>query len=280
MAFLFLFSSCQEDNILNADISRAKACFEQNAENLSLPIFGKANDKLKDMASAVHPVWKDAILSRDGESTLIETPLAGTCRIGAAIVKIYDHHTHIEQATTKSYLIIRIEGKSLPAMSVETFIQEGKECTMTALSDRTNIIGFEVVSNLDGTILSNLGIHNGQVSFTDEKADFTKIDRMKGDFVGYRAGYVIVTKDHVGCPEYAWVFCDFCQTSSYINLSDMYPCCPTCGASYHNGNFYCANCGATYGSCTCATGQGCGPCGRNKLNCDGCSETSIYCECD
>lgn len=277
---LFLTVSCQEKVSLDPSVSKAKVFFEQNAQNLSLPVFGKANEQLLEMASSVHPVWEEALLSYHGETTIIEVPLTGPCRIEAAIVKVHDNHTHIERAATKSYLVLRIEGDCQPSMSVETFIQQGKVCTMTALSDRENILGFEILSDLNGRILTNQGFKDGGISFADETTDLTKASQLKHDFVGYRAGYAVMTKDHIGCPEYAYLYCPFCEALIFVNFADLDPRCPTCGASFLNGVAYCPECGQSIIHCSCKEDEICNVCGRNKANCNGCSDTSYYCECD
>lgn len=277
---LFLTVSCQEKVSLDPSVSKAKVFFEQNAQNLSLPVFGKANEQLLEMASSVHPVWEEALLSYHGETTIIEVPLTGPCRIEAAIVKVHDNHTHIERAASKSYLVLRIEGDSKPSMFVETFIQQGKACTMTAFSNRDNILGFEILSDLSGSIRTNQVIKEGVVSLADETTDLTRAAQLKHDFVGYRAGYAVTTKDHIGCPDYAWIYCPFCETLIFINFADLDPRCPNCGARFLNGVVYCSECGRPIDHCSCIDNEACNVCGRNKANCNGCSDTSYYCECD
>ncbi len=281
VAFLFLFTSCQEENIHNADISRAKAFFEDNAKNLSLPLFGNTNEDLREMASSVAPFWEDAIYSNQEGFILVEAPLSGACRIVASIVNIHDGLSHVEIATVKSYLVVGFnDNEPQPQIYVETFIQQGKQCNMTARSDRTGILGFVIISDLDGAIRANQSIRNGQVSTTGKVADLAKADRIKGDFIGYRAGYATVTKDHIGCPDYSLINCPFCHEQVMVNVSDPEAKCPTCGAYIFGGEYFCPECGRPVGQCTCMDDNVCGPCGRNKLNCNGCSDTSIYCECE
>ncbi len=280
---LLLMAACQSQNDITS-VNAARSFFENNATVLSLPNiahFQTKSDGLNRYLQSVSPAWNDAIVTEKNGNTLVEVPLSGAVKVVGAIVTIDNGVYDICRATAKSYLVFDF-CEPTPVIYVETFLQKGNKCTMTADSERKRITGFQIISNLDGRILEKTGFKNGNTRSVSDQHYLIDITHIKQvDYFGYRMAYAMAeTKS--GCPGYEeWLLCPNCVTHFWGNTDDPDLQCPHCGHfMYDTGDVYCHKCGHYLYECTCPNSEVCGPCNQLKLQCNEDCSSSPYCTCD
>ena len=280
---LLLLYACQPETDL-ASVNAAKVFFENQASTLSLPLIDVPQTKstdLKKFVQSVYPVWEKAITSEVDGRTIVEVPLSGAVKVVGAIVTIDAGTYDIHRATAKSYLVFDFKDAN-PDMYVETFLQKGKKCTMTAGSDRERVVGVLILSDMDGHVFDKTGFENGKthtLTGHTHKIDITRIKDV--DYFGYRIAYAF-TETKGGCPGYQeWILCPNCFTHFWGNPEDPNLQCPYCGQKFtENGDAYCHSCGHLLTECICANGDECAPCGQPDAYCNNDCQTSPYCTCD
>ena len=282
----FLFSACQPDSD-GLSINDAKSLFEKTAETLSLPMIGLPETKSDDLSSAlqsVYPVWNNATVSEINGHTLIEVPLSGATKVVGAIVTIKEGQYNISRAACKSYLVLEYTGQE-PRLYVETFLQKGKRCTMSAASNRDKEEGFQILSDLDGRVLEKTGFQNGVIRTVSDKHFVIDITRIKDvDYFGYRIAYATTeASTKGGCPgQEEYILCPFCFAGFWGNIEDSDLECPYCGYEfYSNGDAICPSCGKPLDQCACQNPIGtCASCGQLVYDCDSNCSSSPYCPCE
>lgn len=279
--------SCQSNNVDQSVINWAKKTFEGEAEHLSLPLLYGTKTKASSLSASVYPLWEKAIITNTGHSTIVEAPLSGTIKVIGSIVMIHDGQSSFLQGEAKSYLVVSSTDNKAPEMYVETFFEKGKECKMTAFSDKTNVLGFQILSDLAGNILEEKGFGGGKDFMLTQSIHLHHLEQaMPIDFLGIHWDYSALTKaagdDHEGCPEYMDILCRVCGEFYYGNINDRDLQCPNCGEYFLNdyhGVLLCPYCLNSWEECTCDPAlQECAPCGRIKGNCNGCGDG--YCSCE
>ena len=280
---LLLLGACQPEADL-ASVNAAKAFFENQASTLSLPLIDVPQTKSTDLleiAQSVYPAWEKAIISEVDGRTIVEVPLSGAVKVVGAIVTIDAGTYDIHRATAKSYLVFDFKDAN-PDMYVETFLQKGKKCTMTAGSDRERVVGVQILSDMDGHVFDKTGFENGKthtLTGHTHKIDITRIKDV--DYFGYRIAYAF-TETKGGCPGYQeYLICPACFAGFWGNPEDPELECPYCGHQYSDhGDALCAICGHPLSQCICGEGQECPPCGQPNTYCNSDCSSSPYCTCD
>lgn len=282
-----LFYACQPDSD-SLSINDAKSFFEKTAETLSLPMIGLPETKSEDLSSflqSVYPVWNDATVSEINGHTLIEVPLSGTTKVVGAIVTIREGQYNISRAACKSFLVLEYTGQE-PRLYVETFLQKGKRCTMSAVSNRDKEEGFQILSDLDGRVFEKTGFQNGVIRTVSDKHYVIDVTRIKDvDYFGYRIAYATTeASTKGGCPgQEEYLLCPSCFAGFWGNPEDPDLECPYCSHKYSdNGDTICNLCGYPVSECICGSGSGgeCAPCGQPDTYCNSDCSSSPYCTCD
>lgn len=272
-AVLLIMSSCQKsDEATSKFIEESKQYYEANATVISLPMQGTTQTKAFDSSLGdVYPEWEKAIESGCGCAKMVEVPLSGTIRVVGTITKITDGKIKRYRSTTMSYLVLDYGGLDTPKMYVETFIEKGKSCTMTARSSKGEATGFVIISDMSGAITEVKGYHEGlAVGINRTTPDVKKVAERGHDFFGFGMAYEAVRKTRSGyCPHGIRYFCPFCGRVYYETFG-VDPICPECSERYYSffGTEYCPTCGKPWYQCACENPAGsCPPCGRNSNNC-------------
>ena len=283
---LLLLYACQPETDL-ASVNAAKVFFENQASTLSLPLIDVPQTKstdLLEMAQSVYPVWEKAITSEVDGRTIVEVPLSGAVKVVGAIVTIKEGHYNINRATCNSYLVLEYVEKD-PILYIETFLQKGNRCTMTAASNRDKEEGFRILSDLDGHVFESTGFQNGLVRSVSNRHHIIDITRIKNvDYFGFRFAYAITdTATKGGCPGYEEnILCPNCLNSFWGNPGDPGLVCPFCSYEFStNGDQICPTCEKPLDQCVCQNPAGtCPPCGQLLDDCDSNCSSSPDCPCD
>ena len=281
---LSVITSCQSQTDITS-VTFARNYFESNAKSLSLPFIGAPptkSESFEQYMQSISPVWKDAIVTEKDGNTLVEVPLSGSVKIVGSIMTIERGKPEESLAATKSYLVVDYSAEPEPQMYVETFLQRGKKCTMLAHSNRSKVIGFQILSDLNGKVFSQMGFQNNRLFAISDEAHFIDINRIKEvNYLGFGIIYkVLSTKG--ACPLIGYFLCPACLLEYYAEVDDYEDLeCPYCGASFiYHGVDYCPDCGELWENCICDDNS-CAVCGLNKGNCDNCQTgSSPVCLCE
>lgn len=281
---VLLLNGCQPETDF-ASVNAAKVYFENETSTLSLPLLNVPQTKstdLQEIAQSVYPVWEKAITSEIDGRTLVEVPLSGAIKVVGVITTIDAGNYSIHRAASKSYLVFDYR-ESTPDIYIETFLQKGKKCTMSLASDRSNIIGIQIKSLPDGTVVERIGfIEGGAYPLTDKqkKIDVTRIKDV--GYLGVRLAYALQgTKS--GCSHWEFILCPECNLPYWGDISDPDTHCPVCGHFINEdeiGYVYCHICGHPIYECTCPNSEVCPSCNQLVYYCDESCSSSPYCTCD
>lgn len=294
MMTVFLLSSCQGDLFSSKSaIEDAEAFFNASAPTLSLPVFGEGT-KANGEETLAYPEWKQAMSFEDGK--VLEIPLRGPVSIVGEIVNYKGGKLMGCKSATRTSLVMDYRKGDIPEMFVVTILEKGKKPKYHYIGDKTEMNGFMIISELDGSIRSRYAYKYGkEYEMAGEQAmnNHVQAENAVGiEYLGYACRYAVATKgDHYpgeygGC-EYDIIYseCPFChytfEVILHINEPLLYQrelfTCPACGLYIYDYLALCPFCDQRLCDCTCNPDDFCPRCGLDKNMCNGCRDG--YCEC-
>lgn len=279
---MMLFACRQVDE--NHEISDAKIFFEQSAKTLSLPII-ESPDTKTGMFNSMYPLWNEALSSRVDGRTIVEVPLSGPYKITPIIYDIIATKKRYITASSKSYLVVDYIDHEKPKMYVETFIQPGNKCTITASSCSSDSLSFLIISELSGKVTEKTAFYNNRKysSHTDsgECLCSSKLKLNQYNVIGFKIAYKALAETKT-CPNEDVIICSFCGMTYYGNIVNFDLNCPYCGQRYWDSHFIiCPICGQPWDDCQCPDSQeSCDVCGRHVLHCTPTCSSAAYCICE
>ena len=289
---ILAFHSCSHEwldsgkNNLNQAVDEARAYFEENATDLSMPqLLISPETKTDDifLGGNLVPAWDKFISAENDRFTTLEIPLSRDFAMRAAIFYPQDgkHRFVSENVRVQSDLVIR---KSKKSGNFNYFVAtiigssapsaERNNNPWTYLGSRKCFNGYVIISNVEGEILETFYYRNGNRFFVKLKSH-EKRGSVDTNIFGFIVGQSMpLTKGGSYETGESIELCPFC----YKVLVDYMCDCPNWleNVTVTGEYVYCDKCGMLKGHCVCGNNP-CPLCGKEPCECSGQEYNCEYC---
>ena len=289
---ILAFHSCSHEwfdgdkRCLNPAVEEARAYFEENATDLSMPqLLIPPETKTDDIFSGGNlvPAWDKFISAENDRFTTLEIPLSRDFAMRAAIFYPQDgkHRFVSENVRVQSNLVIR---KSKKSGNFNYFVAtiigssappaERNNNPWTYLGSRKGFNGYVIISNVEGDILETFYYRNGNRFFVKLKSH-EKRGSVDTNIFGFIVGQSMpLTKGGSYETGESIELCPFC----YKVLVDYMCDCPNWleNVTVTGEYVYCDKCGMLKGHCVCGNNP-CPLCGKEPCECSGQEYNCEYC---